>query len=207
MAYRGRVLARGFHPFSLPISMYLRLYGAGWPLAARLAPQVLEVGPLQYSSKSRMSSMMGCILSSGTKTEPLFVPGTFTNSRRGDINRLGSQVFAQLKILIQTKIQVVLISPSISCGTGPLLQGGRWNSSNSNTASILADSAVQPPGNWIYWSFRAASFSAKSSRRPLGRFFQVGGITVTTSKYTSPVAEAYNTKRLSPVDAAKCRGW
>ena len=51
----------------------------------------------------------------------------------------------------------------------------------------------------MYLSFRATNFSAKSGRRPLGRFFHVGGMTVTTSKYTSPGVEAYITKRLSPV--------
>src|SRR6185312_10014635 len=45
-------------------------------------------------------------------------------------------------------------------------------------------------------SSRAANFSARSGRRPFGRFFQVGGMTVATSKYTSPVLEAYNAKRL-----------
>lgn len=55
---------------------------------------------------------------------------------------------------------------------------------------MLEDSAVQPPGNCTYFSLSAANFSARSGRTPLRRFFHVGGMTVVTSKYTSPGAEA-----------------
>jgi hypothetical protein len=40
-----------------------------------LAPHFVEVGPLQYSSRSKMSSIIGCIWSSGQMPYQFFSPG------------------------------------------------------------------------------------------------------------------------------------